>query len=166
MELSEQCIFKDEEYASISGVEMASTGSWPSAPKEAFIVGLKELPESEDPVIHRHIFYAHAYKNQTGWAELLHRFVKGGGSIFDIEFMTDDSGKCVVPVFSTMAGLCGMAVGIIAWCHQQLNPDVALPSVSAYDDEDQMLAFVKSKLKEIAKKKGIADLAWCHYHMK
>ena len=41
---------------------MASTGSWPSAPKEAFIVGLKELPESKDPVIHRHIFYAHAYK--------------------------------------------------------------------------------------------------------
>lgn len=158
VELSEQRIFKDEEYASISGVKMASTGSWPSAPKEAFIVGLKELPESKDPVIHRHIFYAHAYKNQTGWAELLHRFVKGGGSIFDIEFMTDDNGKCVVPVFSTMAGLCGMAVGVIAWCHQQLNPDVALPSVSAYDDEDQMLAFVKSKLKEIAKKKGVPEV--------
>ena len=46
------------------------------------------------------------------------------------------------------------------------SPDAALPSVSAYDDEDQMLAFVKSKLKEIAKKKGIADLAWCHYRMK
>ena len=30
-------------------------------------------------------------------------------------------GKCVVPVFSTMAGLCGMAVGVIAWCHQQLK---------------------------------------------
>ena len=98
-------------------------------------------------------------KNQTGWAELLYRFVKGGGSIFDIEFMTDDNGeiymlhrqhiyiavsattipqkiaeiiltflfsllpvgKCVVPVFSTMAGLCGMAVGVIAWCHQQLK---------------------------------------------
>lgn len=38
------------------------------------------------------------------------------------------------------------------------SPDVALPSVSAFDDGDQMLAFVKSKLKEIAKKKGIADL--------
>ena len=36
--------------------------SWPSAPKEAFIVGLKELPESEDPVIHRHIFYTHAHQ--------------------------------------------------------------------------------------------------------
>lgn len=84
--------------------------------------------------------------------------MKGGGSIFDIEFMTDDNGKCVVPVFSTMAGLCGMAVGVIAWCHQQLNPDVALPSISAYDDEDQMLAFVKSKLKEIAKKKGVPEV--------
>lgn len=50
VELSEQHIFKDEEYASISGVKMASTGSWPSAPKEAFIVGLKELPEKPNRV--------------------------------------------------------------------------------------------------------------------
>ena len=48
--------------SSIPGVEMAPSGSWTSAPKEAFIVGLKELPESDDPVTHRHIFYAHAYK--------------------------------------------------------------------------------------------------------
>ena len=41
---------------------MAPTGSWASAPKDAFIVGLKELPDTDDPVTHRHIFYAHAYK--------------------------------------------------------------------------------------------------------
>ena len=35
------------------------------------------------------------------------------------------------------------------------SPDVALPSVSAYDNEDQMLTFVQSQLKEIAKRKGI-----------
>ena len=33
------------------------------------------------------------FKNQTGWADLLHRFIKGGGSIWDIEFMTDENGK-------------------------------------------------------------------------
>ena len=38
-------------------------------------------------------FFMSLTKNQTGWAELLHRFVKGGGSIYDIEFMCDDSGK-------------------------------------------------------------------------
>ncbi|KAM7432200.1 Saccharopine dehydrogenase [Porites harrisoni] len=158
VEKSDQRIFKDEEYASIPGVEMAPLGSWTSAPKGAFIVGLKELPETDDPVTHRHIFYAHAYKDQTGWAELLYRFVRGGGSIYDIEFMCDDTGKCVVPVFSTMAGLCGMAVGIIAWCHQQLNPVVALPSVSAYDNEESMLNFVKSQLQDIAKKRGVAEV--------
>lgn len=47
---------------SIPGVEMAPLGSWTSAPKDTFIVGLKELPETDDPVTHRHIFYAHAYK--------------------------------------------------------------------------------------------------------
>ncbi|CAH3191906.1 unnamed protein product [Porites evermanni] len=150
--------FKLKPHPQWSPLGMAPLGSWTSAPKGAFIVGLKELPETDDPVTHRHIFYAHAYKNQTGWAELLYRFVRGGGSIYDIEFMCDDTGKCVVPVFSTMAGLCGMAVGVIAWCHQQLNPDVALPSVSAYDNEDSMLNFVKSQLQDIAKKRGVAKV--------
>ena len=36
-------------------------------------------------------------KDQTGWAELLHRFVRGGGSIYDIEFMCDDTGKELTP---------------------------------------------------------------------
>ena len=36
-------------------------------------------------------------KDQTGWAELLYRFVRGGGSIYDIEFMCDDTGKELTP---------------------------------------------------------------------
>ena len=31
------------------------------------------------------------------------------------------SGKRVVDAFSGMAGLGGMGVGILAWCHQQLR---------------------------------------------
>ena len=57
---------------SIPGVEMAPSGSWTSAPKEAFIIGLKELPESEDPVTHKHIFYAHAYKVSCEFISLSH----------------------------------------------------------------------------------------------
>ena len=41
---------------------MVPSGSWVSAPKEAVILGLKELPSSEDPITQRHIFFAHAYK--------------------------------------------------------------------------------------------------------
>ena len=41
---------------------MVPSGLWVSAPKEAVILGLKELPSSEDPITQRHIFFAHAYK--------------------------------------------------------------------------------------------------------
>ena len=41
---------------------MVPSGSWVSAPTEAIILGLKELPHCEDPISQRHIFFAHAYK--------------------------------------------------------------------------------------------------------
>lgn len=33
------------------------------------------------------------YQNQNGWAEVLNRFIKGGGRILDVEYMTDECGK-------------------------------------------------------------------------
>lgn len=47
---------------SIPGVNMVPCGSWVNAPKEAYILGLKELPFSGDPISQTHIFFAHAYK--------------------------------------------------------------------------------------------------------
>lgn len=41
---------------------MVQAGSWVNAPSDAIILGLKELPHSHDPVSHRHIYFAHAYK--------------------------------------------------------------------------------------------------------
>lgn len=39
-----------------------SVGSWTSAPEDAIILGLKELPENNDPITHRHVYFAHCYK--------------------------------------------------------------------------------------------------------
>jgi saccharopine dehydrogenase (NAD+, L-lysine forming) len=68
--------------------------SWRTdAPKDAYIVGLKELPENDDsPLVHQHIFFAHCFKNQGGWKELLHRFDAGNGTILDLEFLQDGNG--------------------------------------------------------------------------
>ena len=46
---------------SIKGVNMVPEGSWITAPKEAFILGIKELPASLSPIPHTHIYFAHAY---------------------------------------------------------------------------------------------------------
>lgn len=65
------------------------------------------------------------------------RFIEGGGSLLDLEYLTDDNGRRLT-TFAKMAGyigsfsfnLCtkyspGMAAGILAWCHQQLHPKKA-----------------------------------------
>ena len=49
---------------SYSGAQVAGTGDWRSAPKEAIIIGIKELPEEITPLHHRHIMFGHAFKDQ------------------------------------------------------------------------------------------------------
>ena len=43
--------------------------SWPNAPKDAFILGIKELPLSAAPIANSHIYFAHAYKVRFKAAE-------------------------------------------------------------------------------------------------
>ena len=44
---------------------MVPCGSWVNAPKDAYILGLKELPFCKEPISQKHIFFAHAYKVRT-----------------------------------------------------------------------------------------------------
>merc|ERR1740117_1774294 len=105
--MSARCV-PDEEYAAV-GCTMVDGGTWTSAPPDAFIVGLKELPEDGSALTHRHILFAHCFKEQGGWREILGRFTAGGGSILDLEFLADDKG-CRVAAFGYMAGFGGAAV--------------------------------------------------------
>ena len=66
-------------------------GSWPDVPQDHIIVGLKELPEESFPLKHTHVQFAHCYKGQGGWEEVLSRFVAGGGTLYDMEFLEDEN---------------------------------------------------------------------------
>ena len=63
VERSPDRIFKDPEYEAV-GATLVPTGSWTSAPKDHIIIGLKELPEDDFPLIHSHVQFSHCYKNQ------------------------------------------------------------------------------------------------------
>lgn len=79
VEESPQRIFPIEEYEA-AGCGVAPAGSWASrAPLDAVVVGLKELPDEPAALPHRHVFFGHAYKGQSGAAELLRRFAAGEG---------------------------------------------------------------------------------------
>ena len=45
-----------------------------------------------------------SYKNQNGWKEVLGRFPKGGGMLYDMEFLEDANGRRVA-AFGYYAGM-------------------------------------------------------------
>lgn len=88
-------IFPDAEFEA-AGATLVPEGSWVNAPEDHIIVGLKELDETKDfPLKHAHVTFAHCYKNQGGWEKALGRWSRGGGLLYDLEFLQDDSGRRV-----------------------------------------------------------------------
>ncbi len=101
-----------------AGASIAPEGSWVTAPDDAIIFGLKELPEDGTPLRHRHIMFGHAYKGQPDGQVLLRRFKAGGGVLYDLEYLTDETGRRVA-AFGYWAGFAGAAVSLKCWVAQQ-----------------------------------------------
>jgi len=106
-----QRIFPTSDYAA-AGCRIAAPGSWVSAPGEDFIIGLKELPEEPAALVHRHVFFGHAYKAQGGSRQLLRRFTEGGGTLLDVEYLVDARGHRLA-AFGYWAGYVGAALAVL-----------------------------------------------------
>jgi len=138
VECSSQNIFDQELYRQIDA-ELVPQGSWVNAPKEAIILGLKELPEDSFELIHQHIYFAHAYKEQSGWQDLLSRFKRGGGELFDLEYLVDEKQRRVA-AFGYWAGFAGAALSVLAWANQQQDINPPLADISSYKNKQQLLS--------------------------
>jgi saccharopine dehydrogenase (NAD+, L-lysine-forming) len=101
-----------------AGCEIAAENSWPEAPADAIIFGLKELPEDGTPLTHRHIMFGHAFKGQPAGRVLLQRFKAGGGVLYDLEYLVNDAGRRVA-AFGYWAGYAGAALALKCWAAQQ-----------------------------------------------
>ncbi|MBB3986885.1 saccharopine dehydrogenase (NAD+, L-lysine-forming) [Sagittula marina] len=126
-----------------AGAAIAPDGSWPEAPRDALIFGLKELPEGDGPLPHRHIMFGHAYKNQTGAQDFLDRFTRGGGALYDLEYLVDPQGRRVA-AFGYWAGYAGAAVSLLALAAQARSD--TCPPVTTWKDAPAMRAEVASAI--------------------
>jgi saccharopine dehydrogenase (NAD+, L-lysine-forming) len=122
-----------------AGATIAAENSWPDAPLDAIIFGLKELPEDGTPLPHRHIMFGHAFKGQADGPALLRRFQAGGGSLYDLEYLTDDTGRRVA-AFGYWAGYAGAAVGLKTWVAQQAGDLPGPASIASYPGKNALLA--------------------------
>lgn len=150
VERSPQRTFDDQEYADI-GATLVETGSWVEAPKDRVIIGVKDLPEDTFPIFHDHIQFAHCYKDQPGWREILGRFKAGGGDLYDIEFLEDNNGRRVA-AFGFYAGFAGAALGVQDWAFRQTHGDAEeFPGVDHYPRESHLVNRVNEDLMEAVK---------------
>jgi saccharopine dehydrogenase (NAD+, L-lysine forming) len=111
VEESPQRVFGVEEYAA-AGASVAGEGTWTDAPHDAYVLGIKELPDEPRSLRHRHIYFAHAFKGQEDARRTLERFRRGGGRLLDIEYLVGEDGKRVV-AFGYWAGYVGAALGVL-----------------------------------------------------
>jgi saccharopine dehydrogenase (NAD+, L-lysine-forming) len=128
VESSTTRVYPDEEYRA-QGLEIVPARSWLDADPDVVVLGIKELPDEPAQLRHRHIYFGHAYKGQQGAAELLRRFVAGGGELLDLEYLVNSSGQRVV-AFGYWAGFVGGALGAL-----QLAGELTAPLVPMSLDE-------------------------------
>lgn len=142
VERSANRVIADTAYEA-AGCEMVTARSWPGAPRDAIIFGLKELPDDGTPLRHRHIMFGHAYKGQFAGQRLLRRFQAGGGTLLDLEYLVDESGRRRA-AFGYWAGYAGAAVSLLAWAAQQQGG--ICPPVSVWRNQATLLEELRAQL--------------------
>ena len=135
-----------------AGCEIAEENLWPKAPSDAIIFGLKELPEDGTPLHHRHIMFGHAYKGQPAGRILLQRFKAGGGTLYDLEYLVDETGRRVA-AFGYWAGYAGAAVSLKTWAAQQRGGLVG--PVSKYPGKQALLQDLEAELGNLPRPRAI-----------
>ena len=135
-----------------AGCEIAAENLWPKAPSDAIIFGLKELPEDGTPLTHRHIMFGHAFKGQPAGQVLLKRFKAGGGTLYDLEYLVDETGRRVA-AFGYWAGYAGAAVSLKCWAAQQRG-GIAGP-VKKAGSKEALLAELNADLAGLGRPRAI-----------
>ena len=153
VESDPQRIFDDKEYTDV-GCKLAKHNTFHDLPKEIPIIGLKELEEPGPDLPHTHIQFAHCYKKQAGWTDVLGRFKRGGGKLYDLEFLEDQNGRRVA-AFGWHAGFAGAALGLLALAEQvQGDKSGRLGPQKAYPNESALIAHAKQQIEHIKKSRA------------
>lgn len=145
VEESEQSAISADKFSEV-GCDIAPAHQWKSLEdNDIIILGLKELEELSSPLSHRHIHFAHVYKEQSGWQNVLNRFVEGKGQLFDLEYLVDENGRRVA-AFGFWAGFAGAGVALKAYAAQDASNVEALGTLTSYTSQQAMLDEVKAAL--------------------
>lgn len=144
VEKSEERIFPDSAYLD-EGCALVANGSWRFTRDDALVLGLKELPDASFPLRHRHMYFAHAYEHQQGSLELLKRFKRGGGFLYDLEQIKDNFGaQLVTGGAGYLAGLAAATACLDVWKQKQYKNTVHYTVPAQFPSVGELFAYARS----------------------
>ncbi len=138
--------YSDEDYAAAGAI--LTVKSWREAPLDAIVIALKELEECDDPIAHTQIHFSHTFKGQDGAGDVLSRYVRGGGVLYDLEFLNDELGRRVA-AFGYWAGYVGAALGLLGvahFKHSGSSGEKPFPALTPFPDRLALIAAVDDAL--------------------
>lgn len=94
-----------------------------------------------------------SFKGQANWREILSRFQRGGSTLYDLEFLTDATGRRVA-AYGYHAGYAGAAAALMVWEWQLEHGKEPFPALNSYENENLLIEDVRSRLKTGAQKSG------------
>jgi saccharopine dehydrogenase (NAD+, L-lysine-forming) len=112
-------IYNDSEY-SYNGAIVTEKKWWDPLFQNAYIVGLKELADTDLIHGHKHIYFSHSYKGQPHAKQLLETFAKNQGVLYDLEYFLDDNNNRVLS-FGFYAGVAGCYLGLLQYLHKSTS---------------------------------------------
>jgi saccharopine dehydrogenase (NAD+, L-lysine forming) len=148
VEKSDLRIFSDQDYA-LAGARLTKE-SWTRAPREAIILGLKELRDDQFPISHQMVYFSHTFKGQHGAGKVLERYASGGGKIYDLEFLTNDRGARVA-AFGYWAGYVGAALALMGFAHFHRNA-CPFPALDHFRDKEALVGHLRKQINGVQPK--------------
>lgn len=115
---SDHRIYSDFEYLS-KGAIITSAEWYDLMFQSAYIIGLKVVDNLEKLANHKHVYFSHSYKNQTGSRELLNAFSKTQSLIYDFEFFLNKENKRLIS-FGFYAGIAGCYLGLLQYLQKSI----------------------------------------------
>ncbi len=137
-------IFATEEYRKL-GCKIVPSHSWIEAPNDYVILGLKEIEDSH-LFFHKHIYFAHIYKGQSHAKQIISQYQQGGGTLFDLEYLTNEQGRRVC-AFGRWAGFAGAAFALDRYFHKQ-SQQGHYPGLKSFPKLDGLLEQIESNRKQ------------------
>jgi len=120
---------------------------------DMLIVGLKELDYNLDYHFkYNHLYFSHTFKNQLNSINILSKFKQYDGSIYDLEYFTENNNRLFA--FGFHAGIAGCYLGLLQYYYKKQLKDINL--VIPFNSYEKLFNNIYNEYKSIYIQPNIA----------